>query len=80
MSREKWYTPSRFQARRNSHFNRLQALETNSPGKLARAGWRANSVSPGDRIGVKLHPLKDGGPGGQLVSIVLPDGAPLDVP
>ena len=56
------------------------SLETNSPGKLARAGWRADSVSPGDKITVTLHPLKDGGPGGQLVSVVLPDGRPLDVP
>ena len=56
------------------------SLETNSPGKLARAGWRADTVAPGDQITVTLHPLKDGGSGGQLISIVLPDGKPLDVP
>ena len=54
------------------------SLETNSPGKLARIGWRANSVTEGDKIMVTFHPLKDGGPGGQLVSVVLPDGMALN--
>ena len=53
------------------------ALETNSPGKLARNGWRARIVVPGDKVTVELHPLKNGESGGQLVSVVLPNGTKL---
>jgi hypothetical protein len=50
------------------------SLEMGSPAGLARQGWRPKLVSPGDKVTVTYHPLKDGNPGGALVSIKLPDG------
>lgn len=50
------------------------SLEMGSPGGLARGGWRPRTVVPGDAVTVTAHPLKDGSPGGQLLSVVLPNG------
>ena len=50
------------------------SLEMGSPGGLARSGWRPKTVLPGDTVTVSIHPLKDGSKGGQLLSVVLPDG------
>lgn len=50
------------------------SLEMGSPGGLARNGWRPRTVVPGDEVTVSLHPLKDGSPGGQLLTVVLPNG------
>lgn len=50
------------------------SFEMGAPGGLARAGWRPKTVVPGDKVTVTMHPLKDGSPGGQLLSVVLPDG------
>ena len=53
-------------------------LELGSPGGLARNGWRPKSVLPGDKVTVTHHPLKDGNPGGQLLTVVLPNGQTLE--
>ena len=50
------------------------SLEMGSPGGLARNGWRPRTVVPGDAVTVTLHPLKDGSPGGQLLTVRLPNG------
>jgi hypothetical protein len=50
------------------------SFEMGAPGGLARSGWRPKTVVPGDKVTVKFHPLRDGTPGGQLLSVVLPDG------
>jgi hypothetical protein len=50
------------------------SLEMGSPGGLARNGWRPRTVVPGDEVTVTLHPLKDGSPGGQLLTVRLPNG------
>ena len=44
------------------------------------AGWRADSVKPGDKVSVEFHPLKDGSRGGQLVAATLADGKRLGGP
>ncbi len=44
------------------------------------AGWRADSVKPGDKVSIEFHPLKDGSRGGQLMSAVLADGTRLGPP
>jgi hypothetical protein len=44
------------------------------------AGWRPDSVKPGDRISVEYHPLKDGSRGGQLMGATLADGKHLGPP
>jgi hypothetical protein len=53
------------------------SLEMGSPGGLAREGWRPKTVKAGDKVTVRIHPLKDGSAGGQLLSVVLPDGRKL---
>lgn len=52
-------------------------LESQSVGILFRQGWKADSVKPGDKIKVEIHPLKDGTPGGQVMRVMLPDGSEL---
>jgi hypothetical protein len=34
-------------------------------------------VKQGDKVTVRMHPLRDGSYGGQFVSVVLPDGRTL---
>ena len=46
--------------------------DTMTEGTLIK--WRKKE---GDKVTVKAHPLKDGGPGGQLLSVVLPNGQTL---
>lgn len=50
------------------------SLEMGAPGGLARSGWRPKTVVPGDKVTISIHPLKDGSTGGQLLSVVLPNG------
>ena len=50
------------------------SIEGSSPNGLARRGWTRNTIKSGDRIKLKMHPLKDGGKGGSFMSAVLPDG------
>jgi hypothetical protein len=44
------------------------------------AGWRADSVKPGDKVSIEYHPLKDGSRGGQLMSATLANGQHLGPP
>ena len=50
------------------------SFEGNSPNMLRRRGWSSTVVKPGDKITVKFNPLKNGDPGGGLLSIVGADG------
>src|SRR5436305_619923 len=42
------------------------SFEMQSVQQDAAAGWRPDSVKPGDRVTIEFHPLKDGSRGGQL--------------
>jgi hypothetical protein len=53
------------------------AVEMNSPNNLVRVGWKRTTIKPGDKVTVTVRPLRDGAPGGQYVSIVLPNGQSL---
>ena len=53
------------------------SLELGAPGALSRRGWGSSTVAPGDKVAVTMHPLRDGSRGGQLRSIVLPNGQTL---
>lgn len=44
------------------------SLEMNSPTASYRSGWRPRTYRAGDELTVVVHPLRDGKPGGQLVS------------
>jgi hypothetical protein len=54
------------------------SIELTSPAMLARRGWKHNTLMPGDKITLSLHPLRTGTTGGQLVSITLPNGQTMD--
>ena len=49
-------------------------IEMGSPGGMARNGWRHDTVIPGDKIVVEIHPLRDGTYGGQFLTAKLSDG------
>jgi hypothetical protein len=53
------------------------AIEMNSPQNLMREGWKRTTLKAGDVITVAIHPLRDGAPGGQYVSVKLADGSVL---
>jgi len=53
------------------------SLEMGSPANLARRGWRPRMLVSGDPVTVTIHPLKDGNPGGALLSVTLPDGTQI---
>jgi hypothetical protein len=52
-------------------------LEMNPPAYLVRAGWKSNSVKPGDKIKFTARPFKNGDPGGLFVNVTLSDGKVL---
>jgi hypothetical protein len=52
-------------------------LEAASPSMLSRAGMTRNSLKPGDKVTVKLHPRRDKAAVGSLQSVVLADGKVL---
>ena len=49
-------------------------FELGPPAQQIRRGWKADSLKPGDTFTLKMHPLRDGSRGGQLVEATLPDG------
>jgi len=52
-------------------------VEMNPASLLARSGWRATTVKPGDKVEVLVYPLRNDEKGGQYISIKLPDGRTL---
>ena len=54
------------------------ALEMGGAGALGRAGWKPDTVKPGDKIEVQIHPLKDGTHGGQFLTAKLVDGTKME--
>lgn len=54
------------------------ALECSSPNSLSHQGWKVNSFKAGDHVTVEFFPLRDGRPGGMLVTIGLPSGRILN--
>jgi hypothetical protein len=53
------------------------SIEGASPNGLVRKGWSRTSFKAGDRIKVKVNPLKDGAPGGAFLSATTQDGKVL---
>jgi hypothetical protein len=49
-------------------------IEGMSPNFLGRRGWARNTLKPGDKITLDIHPLRNGERGGSFVSVTLPDG------
>jgi hypothetical protein len=53
------------------------SIESGAPGMMLRNGWKPSTLKPGDKVKLTMHPLKNGSPGGSLVSVVVPDGRVL---
>jgi hypothetical protein len=44
------------------------SIEGGSPNGLRRQGWSKDTMKAGDKIVMKMHPMKDGTPGGSLMT------------
>jgi hypothetical protein len=56
----------------------LWAVELTSPTYLIRAGWKSNTLKPGDKVTVVGRPLRSGEPGSAIFqSVTLADGRTL---
>ncbi len=53
------------------------SIEGPSPNILIRQGWKHTDVNAGDQVTLTFNPLKDGSPGGVLVSVRLAGGREL---
>jgi hypothetical protein len=56
------------------------SVECNSPNNLARQGWKSDSLKPGEKVTVVIHPLRNGDKGGSFLSVTFPDGTVLADP
>lgn len=54
------------------------SIELNSPNNLRRQGWSRTSLKPGDKIKMRIAPLRDGRHGGLFLDVHLPNGKLLD--
>jgi len=55
------------------------SIETGAPIVLLRAGIKPTALMPGDKVSIRVHPLKDGGPGGSLIDVTKEDGSTLSL-
>ena len=49
-------------------------VEGMSPSYLGRNGWSKHTLSPGDKVTLTIHPLRDGRKGGFDASVSWPNG------
>ncbi|MXO59721.1 hypothetical protein GRI89_09235 [Altererythrobacter salegens] len=54
------------------------SLELNSPNNLKRQGWLRSSLKAGDKITLRMNPLRSGQPGGLFLDLKKADGTVLD--
>ena len=52
-------------------------FEAHSPNLVARKGWTLNTLKPGDKISVAMHPMLDGSKAGSVIYVTLPSGKVL---
>ena len=55
------------------------SVEGGSPNGLRRQGWSKDTMKSGDKVVMKVHPFKDGSPGGSFVRATV-NGAELGRP
>jgi hypothetical protein len=55
----------------------LWGVELTSPTYLIRAGWKSNTIKPGDKVTVLVNPVRSGEPAGIFRSLTLADGRVL---
>ena len=75
-----WTNPHSFIELDVSNGSRVQhwSIELNSPNNLTRQGWRRTSLKAGERISVRIAPLRNGQPGGLFLDLKKADGRVLD--
>jgi hypothetical protein len=54
------------------------SIELNSPNNLKRQGWTRTALKSGDKITLRMAPLRDGRHGGLFLDVRLPNGTVLD--
>jgi Family of unknown function (DUF6152) len=52
-------------------------FECHSPNLVARKGWKINTLKPGEKLTVVMHPMKDGSKAGSVIRVALADGRTL---
>jgi hypothetical protein len=52
--------------------------ETQAPINMIGNGWRSDSFKSGDEVSVTLEPLRNGKPGGSMLSVIFADGKVLN--
>ena len=52
-------------------------FELHSPNLIARKGWNINTVKPGDKVSIVMHPMRDGTHAGSVVNVILANGTTL---
>lgn len=53
------------------------SIEMHSPLAMYRLGWKPGSFKPGDKVTVRINPLKDGARGGRLLTAIDANGRSL---
>ncbi|WP_305097907.1 DUF6152 family protein [Croceibacterium aestuarii] len=54
------------------------SIELNSPNNLKRQGWLRSSLKRGDKVTLRMNPLRTGKPGGLFLDLTKADGSVLD--
>ena len=52
----------------------IWGVEGSPPARMRGWGMTPSNIKPGDKVTVRMHPLRDGRPGGSMIDLVLPDG------
>ena len=55
------------------------SIETAAPIVLIRAGIKKTAFMPGDKVAVRVHPMKDGSAGGSLIAAKKEDGTVISL-
>ena len=53
------------------------SVEGGSPNLVGRQGWKRNSFKAGDKVVMRVHPMRSGEPGGSFISATFADGHTL---
>ena len=56
------------------------SVEGGSPNLVGRQGWKRNSFKTGDKVVMKIHPMRSGEPGGSFMTATFVDGRTLGTP
>jgi hypothetical protein len=55
------------------------SIETGAPIVLLRAGIKPTALQPGEKVSLRVHPMKDGSAGGSLIEAKKEDGTTLSL-